>query len=184
MSGEGVESEPDLAARCQSIELLLLDVDGVLTDGVIVIDDNGVETKHFSVRDGAAVSLWKRAGKHVAILSGRRSAAVDHRAAELGITPVIQGMKDKGGPFRALIADLGLDAAQVCYVGDDLPDLPVLMAVGLSACPSDAAFEVRESVDLVVDAQGGRGAVRAVIEAILKSQGLWDNLIAQLRIPA
>jgi 3-deoxy-D-manno-octulosonate 8-phosphate phosphatase (KDO 8-P phosphatase) len=184
MSGAGAEPEPDLAQRCQSIELLLLDVDGVLTDGVIVLDDNGVETKHFSVRDGAGVSIWKRAGKHVAILSGRRSAAVDHRAAELGITPVIQGMKDKSGPFRALLAQMGLDAAQVCYVGDDLPDLPVLMAVGLSACPGDAAPEVRESVHLVVDANGGCGAVRAVIEAILKSQGVWDNLIARLRIPA
>jgi 3-deoxy-D-manno-octulosonate 8-phosphate phosphatase (KDO 8-P phosphatase) len=184
MSDAGVEPEPDLAELCQSIELLLLDVDGVLTDGVIVLDDRGVETKHFCVRDGAAVSLWKRAGKHVAILSGRRSAAVDHRAAELGISPVIQGVKDKGGPFRTLLADLGLDASQVCYVGDDLPDLPVLMAVGLSACPSDAAPEVRASVDLVVDAQGGRGAVRAVIETILKSQGTWDNLIAGLRNPA
>jgi 3-deoxy-D-manno-octulosonate 8-phosphate phosphatase (KDO 8-P phosphatase) len=120
----------------------------------------------------------------VAILSGRRSAAVDHRAAELGISPVIQGFKDKGEPFRKLITEMGLDATQVCYVGDDLPDLPVLMAVGLSACPSDAASEVLESVHLVVNAPGGRGAVRAVIETILKGQGAWDNLIAGLRIPA
>jgi 3-deoxy-D-manno-octulosonate 8-phosphate phosphatase (KDO 8-P phosphatase) len=184
MSGPGAEPGSDLAARCAAIELLLLDVDGVLTDGVIAIDDRGVETKHFSVRDGSGISVWKRAGKRAAILSGRRSAAVDHRAAELGIAPVIQGVKDKGPPFRALIEELGLDASQVCYVGDDLPDLPVLMAAGLSACPSDAAPEVRESVHLVVDAPGGKGAVRAVVEAILKGQGVWDDLIAGLRIPA
>src|SRR6202023_1529165 len=116
----------DLAARCAAIELLVVDVDGVMTDGVIALDDRGVETKHFHVRDGSALNLWKKAGKRAAILSGRRSAAVDRRAAELGITPeaVIQGAADKGAPFRALIAALGVDARQVCYVGDDLADLP------------------------------------------------------------
>ena len=130
--------DDDLAARCGAIELLVVDVDGVLTDGVIAIDDRGVETKHFHVRDGTALVLWSDLGKRSAILSGRSSAAVHYRAAELGIAPVIQGAADKGGAFRALIADLGFEARQVCYVGDDLPDLPVLGAVGLAACPADA----------------------------------------------
>src|SRR5437588_7450456 len=96
--------QAELAARCEPIELLLVDVDGVLTDGVIAVDDHGVETKHFHVRDGSAIALWRRAGKRAAILSGRSAAAVEHRAAELGIAPVIQGAAEKGGPFRALIA--------------------------------------------------------------------------------
>src|SRR5579875_1460290 len=142
----------DLAARCGPIELLLVDVDGVLTDGVIAIDDRGVETKHFHVRDGSALVLWRKLGRPAAILSGRRAEAVDRRAAELGIAPVIQGVGDKGEPFRGLLRDLGLDASQVCYVGDDLADLPVLLAAGLAACPSDAAPEVRESDHLVLEA--------------------------------
>lgn len=173
-----------LAARCGPIELLLVDVDGVLTDGVIAIDDHGVETKHFHVRDGSAFTLWRKAGKRAAILSGRWAPLVNRRAAELGIAPVIQGAARKGEPFRALIADLGLDARQVCYMGDDLADLPVLGAVGLAACPADAAREVRRSVHLVTEAAGGRGAVREVVETILKHQGTWDELVAPYLVPA
>src|SRR5262249_36618506 len=138
-------SPSDLAARCGPIELLVLDVDGVLTDGVIVLDDHGVETKHFHVRDGSALALWQRSGRRAAILSGRQAAAVNHRAAELGITAVVQGAAEKRGPFQALVADLGLDPRRVCYMGDDLADLPVLAAdgLGLAACPADAAAEVR-----------------------------------------
>ncbi len=175
---------PDLARRCEAIELLLVDVDGVLTDGVIAIDDRGVETKHFHVRDGSALAAWRGLGRPAAILSGRKAEAVEHRAKELGIAPVIQGVRDKGGPFRGLLRDLGLEARRVCYVGDDLADLPVLLAAGLAACPSDAAAEVREAAHLVLAAPGGRGAVREVVEVILKHQGLWDGLVARHRIPA
>ena len=174
----------DLAARCEPIELLLVDVDGVLTDGVIAIDDRGVETKHFHVRDGSAFHLWKKAGKRAAILSGRWAPLVDRRAAELGIAPVIQGAPQKGGPFRRLINELGLEARQVCYVGDDLADLPVLGAVGLAACPSDAAAEVREAVHFVSSVPGGRGAIREIVELILKHQGTWENLISGYLAPA
>lgn len=174
----------DLASRCEPIELLLVDVDGVLTDGVIAIDDRGVETKHFHVRDGSGFHLWKKSGKRAAILSGRWAPLVDRRAAELGIAPVIQGAPSKGGPFRKLIAELGLDARQVCYVGDDLADLPVLGAVGLSACPADAAAEVRSAVHYVSKIDGGRGAIREIIELILKHQGVWDGLIATYLAPA
>lgn len=173
-----------LAALCGPIELLILDVDGVLTDGVIAVDDRGVETKHFHVRDGSAISLWRKAGKRAAILSGRRAALVDRRAAELGISPVIQGAAEKGRPFRDLIRGLGLDARQVCYVGDDLADLPVLAAVGLPACPADAAPEVRRASRFVAGSPGGRGAVREVVELILKHQGAWDGLTAAYMVPA
>lgn len=173
-----------LAARCAAIELLLIDVDGVLTDGVIVIDDNGVESKHFHVRDGGGLTLWHRAGKRSAILSGRSAPLVDRRARELGISRVIQGASDKGPPFRDLLQELGLDAGQVCYIGDDLADLPVLKAVGLAACPADAALEVRRAVHLVTNTPGGRGAVRDVVETILKSQNLWEGLLATFERPA
>jgi 3-deoxy-D-manno-octulosonate 8-phosphate phosphatase (KDO 8-P phosphatase) len=155
----------------------------VLTDGVIALDDRGVETKHFFVRDGSAIALWRKAGKRAAILSGRSAPVVDLRAAELGISPVIQGASDKLGPFRGLLADLGLDARQVCYVGDDLPDIPVLGSVGLAACPADAAPEVRRVAHVVTAAPGGRGAVREVVELILKHQGVWDRMLEPYRAP-
>jgi 3-deoxy-D-manno-octulosonate 8-phosphate phosphatase (KDO 8-P phosphatase) len=184
MSDPTALTDADLAALCRPIELLLVDVDGVLTDGAIVIDDSGVESKHFHVRDGAAFAFWKQVGKRAAILSGRRAAVVDRRAAELGIGTVIQGAAHKGPPFRALLAETGLEARQVCYVGDDLADLPVLRAAGLAACPADAAAEVRSHVHLVTRAGGGRGAIREVVELILKCQGHWDRLVASFVVPA
>ncbi len=174
-------SADELARRCGPIELLVVDVDGVLTDGVIAIDDRGVETKHFHVRDGSALSLWRKAGKRAAILSGRWAPLVNRRAAELGIAPVIQGAASKGEPFARLLRELGLDARQAAYVGDDLADLPPLLAAGLSACPADAAPEVREICQFVTQAPGGRGAVRDVVELILKAQGRWDALMDQYR---
>ena len=137
-------ADRELAARCDPIELLIVDVDGVLTDGVIAIDAGAWRSKHFHVRDGLGYALWHRAGKRSAILSGRRAAAVERRAAELSIAHVLQGHDAKAGPFRDLVGRLGLEPRQVCYVGDDLPDLPVLRAVGLAACPADAVAEVRE----------------------------------------
>jgi 3-deoxy-D-manno-octulosonate 8-phosphate phosphatase (KDO 8-P phosphatase) len=181
---DAIPRSPTLADRCGPIELLLVDVDGVLTDGVIAIDDRGVETKHFHVRDGSALAIWRKLGRPAAILSGRKAEAVEHRAKELGIGPVIQGVADKREPFRGLIRDLGLEPRQVCYVGDDLADLPVLLVAGLAACPSDAAAEVREASHLVLGAPGGRGAVREVVEVILKHQGLWDDLVERQRITA
>jgi 3-deoxy-D-manno-octulosonate 8-phosphate phosphatase (KDO 8-P phosphatase) len=172
----GHPAPTDLAGRSAPIELLVVDVDGVLTDGAIVVDDRGVESKHFHVRDGLAYSLWHRAGKHSAILSGRRAEVVERRAAELGIDHVGQGLDDKTVPFRALLAKLGLEARQACYVGDDLVDLPVLRAAGLAACPADAVPEVKDAAHLVTAAAGGRGAVREVVEVILKAQGLWHGL--------
>ncbi|QEH32041.1 3-deoxy-D-manno-octulosonate 8-phosphate phosphatase KdsC [Aquisphaera giovannonii] len=174
----------ELAARCSGIELLALDVDGVLTDGVIELDDDGVESKHFHVRDGLGLALWHRAGKRSAILSGRAAEVVRRRAEELKIGHVAQGLADKGEAFRAMLGELGLDARQVCYVGDDLIDLPVLRAAGLAACPADAVAEVRQSAQVITEAPGGRGAVREVVETILRAQGLWHNLCEPFRVPA
>jgi len=168
----------ELAARCQTIELLVADVDGVLTDGAVSLDDRGVETKHFHVRDGLAFSLWHRAGKRAAILSGRRVEAVERRASELRIAHVLQGHDEKMAPFRGLIDRLGLVESQVCFVGDDLPDLPVLLSVGLAACPADAVLEVKNVAHLITDAPGGRGVIREVVELILKAQGRWNDLLS------
>lgn len=174
----------ELRARCAAIELLVLDVDGVLTDGVIALDDRGVEHKHFHVRDGSGLSLWRRAGKRAAILSGRRARCVERRAAELGIAPVLQGRADKAETFRTLLKESGLEPRQVGFVGDDLPDLPVLLSAGLAACPADAAAEVRAACHVVTAARAGQGVVREVIELILKRQGVWDALVAPFFQPA
>ena len=171
----------ELSDRCQSIELLVLDVDGVLTDGAIVINDRGAESKHFHVKDGGGIALWRKAGKRVAIISGRSAACVDVRAAELGISPVIQGASDKQVPILALLKDFGLEPHQVCAMGDDLADLRMFKVCGLTACPSDATREVVEAAHLVSQWPGGRGAVREVIEAILKLQGLWEGLVEGYR---
>ena len=171
----GLKSPAELAARCQPIELLVTDVDGVLTDGLIVLNDWGIEIKHFHVRDGLAYSLWHKAGKQAAILSGRKSSAVTRRAGELKIAHVLQGYEQKEAPLRNLIERLGLSAQQVCFVGDDLPDLPVLHLVGLAVCPADAAAEVNDAAHLVTHAHGGNGAIREIVEIILKSQGHWSQ---------
>jgi 3-deoxy-D-manno-octulosonate 8-phosphate phosphatase (KDO 8-P phosphatase) len=176
--------EADLAARCAGIEVLIVDVDGVLTDGVIAIDDRGVETKHFHVRDGSGVALWRRAGKRIAILSGRFAPLVDRRAAELGISPVIQGVSSKAEPFVRLLRVLSVEPRQVCYVGDDLADLPALRSAGLAACPADAAPEVKAAAQLITTAPGGRGALREVVEVILKAQNHWQDLINHHDRPA
>ena len=167
-----------LAERLAAIRLLVTDVDGVLTDGVIAVDDRGVETKHFSVKDGSAISLWRKSGRKVAILSGRRAECVDRRAAELGIHPVVQGSAEKGADFLAILGELRETVESTLYMGDDWADLPAIVEAGVSACPSDAAAEVRKAVDVVTQAPGGRGAVREVIERVLKERGEFDDLVA------
>lgn len=170
---------PDLAARAAAIELLLLDVDGVLTDGSVVYADDGTELKRFHVRDGTGLKLWRAAGKRSVIVSGRKSVAVERRAAELGIDPVLQGRDDKLAAFAEVLAATGLRADQVCAIGDDLPDLPVLRRCGLAVAVADACAEVRTAAHYVTAAPGGRGAVREAIEWLLKAAGRWDELTAR-----
>jgi 3-deoxy-D-manno-octulosonate 8-phosphate phosphatase (KDO 8-P phosphatase) len=167
--------------RAAAIELLLLDVDGVLTDGSIVYADDGTEIKTFHVRDGSGLKLWVREGKRAAVLSGRKSRAVKVRAVELGIDPIIQGAADKLGAYRKLLAGAGLRPEQVAFVGDDLPDLPLLRHCGLAVAVADACAEVRAEAHYVTRAPGGRGAVREVIELILRCQGRWQAVVERYR---
>jgi 3-deoxy-D-manno-octulosonate 8-phosphate phosphatase (KDO 8-P phosphatase) len=170
-----------LAERCARIELLLLDVDGVLTNGGIVYADDGREWKQFHVRDGSALKLWQLAGKRAAILSGRTSAVVDVRAKEIGISLVLQGATDKLAAFRNLLERTELQPQQVCFVGDDLPDLPVLRNCGLAISVADACAEVLADAHYVTRAAGGNGAVRETVELLLRSQALWTNIVERYR---
>jgi 3-deoxy-D-manno-octulosonate 8-phosphate phosphatase (KDO 8-P phosphatase) len=166
-----------LSDRCAAIELLLLDVDGVLTDGAIIYSDNGVETKVFHVRDGSALHLWHRAGKRSAVISGRNSRLVDIRAAELEVSLVLQGIADKGQAYQRVLSELGVRPEQVCFIGDDIPDLPILGDCGFAVAVADACAEVRADAHYVTQARGGRGAVREVIELILRCQGRWQEIV-------
>jgi 3-deoxy-D-manno-octulosonate 8-phosphate phosphatase (KDO 8-P phosphatase) len=168
---------PDLAERAAKIELLVLDVDGVLTDGSIVYADDGAELKRFHVRDGSGLKLWHLAGKRSAIVSGRKSAAVERRAAELGIAAVLQTQAAKVTALGVILNDTGLQADQVCAIGDDLPDLPLLRKVGIAIATVDACQEVSDAADYVTKLPGGRGAVRDAIEWLLKRQGRWQEVL-------
>ena len=170
---------PERAAR---VELLLLDVDGVLTDGGIVYADDGAELKRFHVRDGSGLKLWQLAGKRAAIVSGRSSPAVVRRAAELGVAPVMQGHADKFAAFEAVLAETGVRPEQVCAIGDDLPDLPVLRRCGVAVAVADACPEVRAAADYVTAVPGGRGAVRDAIEWLLRAQGRWESIVRRFAV--
>lgn len=165
--------------RLQKIQLLILDVDGVMTDGRIIYDNHGVETKAFDVKDGHGLKLLQRAGIRVGIITGRSSAVVDKRAAELGITLVYQGAKDKLVPFLEILAKTGLTAEQVAYVGDDYPDLPVLRRVGFAVTVADAIEELKPCVHYVTRQAGGRGAVREVCDLLLKESGRWEEVVGR-----
>ncbi len=176
-----IESRPKtLAERCAAIELLVLDVDGVLTPGTIVYDENGLEQKHFHVRDGSALKLWQRAGRQAAVLSGRSSRAVEVRAAELEIRIVEQGAAEKLTAFRRILTRAGARPEQTACVGDDLPDLPLLLNCGLGIAVGDACPEVLATAHHVTRAPGGRGAVREAIELILRCQGKWQLFVESL----
>jgi 3-deoxy-D-manno-octulosonate 8-phosphate phosphatase (KDO 8-P phosphatase) len=174
-----VNQPSDLPARAAAIELLLLDVDGVLTDGSVIYADDGAELKRFHVRDGSGLKLWHAAGKRSAIVSGRKSVAVERRAAELGIGPVLQGRDDKLAALAAVLDATGLRPEQVCAIGDDLPDVPVLRRCGLAVAVADACPELRAVANYVTTTPGGRGAAREAIEWLLKASGRWDELIAR-----
>jgi 3-deoxy-D-manno-octulosonate 8-phosphate phosphatase (KDO 8-P phosphatase) len=157
-----------------AIELLVVDVDGVLTEGGIVHGSTGLELKRFHVRDGFALRCWRRAGKRAAVVTGRSSPIVEVRAREVGIDTVVQGAAEKFPAYRHLLAQAGLAPRQVCCVGDDLPDLPALSDCGLAVAVADAAVEVRAAAHYVTRSPGGRAAVREAVELILRCQGLWQ----------
>ena len=169
----------DLQKKIAPVKLLILDVDGVMTDGRIVIDSSGVESKSFHVRDGNGIKLLIRGGIDVAIISGRHSGSVEHCARELGIKFVFQGAKNKMSVYETLIDDMGLKDEEVAFVGDDVVDLPVLRRVGFSASVADASKLVVSNVDYVTSSRGGRGAVREIVELILHATGNWDKVMSR-----
>ena len=153
----------------RSIELLIFDVDGVLTDGSININDDGSETKRFHVRDGYGFRLWLDAGFKIAIITGRSGEALMHRMRSLGIdaSMIIQGSRDKSDALDTIIERTGIEPSKIGYMGDDLPDLPALNRVGLAMCPRDAEPEVRAVCNLITERAGGRGAAREAIAHVL-----------------
>lgn len=171
------DDAPSLIQRAAAVRLLILDVDGVLTDGRITYTADGLEVKSFHVRDGSGLFFWQRLGGRVAIISGRTSKAVDVRAAELGIPVVIQGARDKRPALDRVLETTGSTAGEACAIGDDLPDLPLLRSCGLAVAVADACPEARAAAHYVTQTPGGRGAVREVIELLLRAQGRWYELV-------
>ena len=164
-------------ANLKDIEMLILDVDGVLTDGTLIINGDGSESKFFCSLDGHGIRMWRRAGLKIAFLSGRESSPTKHRAQQLEVDYVFQNCFDKLDAVKKFLEQTGLPAEKVAYVGDDLPDLPVIRYVGFGAAVANAVDEVRQCADYVTSSSGGSGAVREVIELILKSSGKWQNLL-------
>ncbi|MFO0792645.1 MAG: HAD-IIIA family hydrolase [Candidatus Brocadiaceae bacterium] len=161
----------------KNIKIVIIDVDGVLTDGAIYIDSSGCETKAFHVLDGTAISYLHRAGIKTAIISGRNSEAVNHRARELGIEDVYQGAKSKIDAYKEILEKHALRDEEVCYIGDDLIDLPILYRVGLPIAVANASSIVKQYALYVTKTKGGSGAVREVVEKILKFQEKWDFIM-------
>ena len=169
-----------VVGNLQKIRLILLDVDGVLTDGRIGLLPKGGEIKFFSVYDGLAIRLARKVGWEVGFLTGRTSEEVEARARELGVEILIQGSRDKVKDFEKILKERNLKASQVAYVGDDLTDIPLLKRVGFSAAPRNAAEPVKYYVHYVTRARGGYGAVREVVDLLLKNTGKWEEVIEAL----
>ena len=172
----------DLVKKASKIKLLVLDVDGILSNGQIIYDANGVETKAFSVQDGVGVKALARYGILTAIITGRSSAMVDKRATEMGINYVVQGRDDKLVALNELLSSLdptlNITAADCAYMGDDLPDIKAMQTVGFAATVPNAHAEVINRSDMVTTRAGGTGAVREICDLILKGQGYYQNFIA------
>ena len=160
-----------------NIELLVLDVDGVLTDGRVTLDEDGREIKTFHVRDGSGMKYWQRVGRKLALISGRGSPAITARAAELGVECVRLNAKDKLPVLKDVLDELGIAPERTAVVGDDLPDLPLLRYCGVGIATADAVKEVREQAAYVTTLPGGAGCVREVIEMILRGSGDWERIM-------
>ena len=166
-----------------AIRMLVLDVDGVLTDGGIYIGADGTELKRFSIHDGLGIKIAIQAGLRISVISGHGSQATVHRFKSLGVDDVVVGVADKTGPFNDLLERHEISAAETAVMGDDLPDVPLLRAAGFSATVPGAPAVVRAAADLVTERRGGDGAVREVIEHILGAQGRWDAATAGMLDP-
>lgn len=172
-----VDSKAELLLELQQIRLLAMDVDGVLTDGSLNIGAEGELFKAFNAKDGMGISLAMRNGLEIALITGRRSEIIHRRAEELGITLLYEGVKDKALQLKQIAAERGISLDEIAYMGDDLNDLPAMVQAGISFAPADAAKDVLKAVNAVASCNGGRGAVREIIELILEAQGKWENIV-------
>ena len=170
---------PESTAAPARITLLCLDVDGVLTDGSIIVDASGVESKRFSVRDGLGIKAWLRCGNRLAVVTGRGGPALRHRMSELGVDLVHERVTDKAAVVRELQRSLGVTPEATAFMGDDLADLPGFEAAGYALAPADADPVVRERAAWVAGTDGGRGAVREAVEHLLRARGEWDAVVAE-----
>jgi len=168
----------DIPSRCRRIQMILSDVDGVMTDGRLIYNNDGIETKRFHVRDGQGISLWRKAGYPFGLITLRDSHIVQKRARELNLEIVHQGAKDKAASMREILQEQKVEPDQVCYIGDDLPDVGAVRLAGLGVAVADACPELRNAANYVTQLPGGSGAVREIVELILKAQDRWDELIA------
>jgi 3-deoxy-D-manno-octulosonate 8-phosphate phosphatase (KDO 8-P phosphatase) len=169
-----MQTSDDVLARARRIKMVAMDVDGVLSDGSLVLGDGG-ESKVFHARDGLGISVARGAGLTFAIVTGRSSSAVTQRAEELRIEVVEQGCRNKGEAVRKIAVDRGLRMEEIAFIGDDWNDLPAMRLAGLTAAPADAPFDIRRRCDFVASARGGHGAVREFVEWLLDAQGGWTN---------
>ena len=169
--------DDEIVRRARNVRLLLFDVDGVLTDGTLLISSEGSESKSFNIKDGAGIVWAQRAGLLTGLLSARPSASAERRAADLGMSIVSLGRSDKGAAYSEILAAHQLEDAHVAFMGDDLMDLPVLTRVGLAAAPADAAAEVRACAHWVSSCAGGHGAAREFAEFILRASDRWDAVV-------
>ena len=167
-----------LRSKLAAIRALVLDVDGVLTQGEVVYTDTGVEAKAFDVKDGLGIRVAEAAGLQLALMTGRVSSVVQRRARDLRIEEVLQRVGDKAAALRAFAAGKDIALEQIVFMGDDLNDLEAMRIAGVAIAPADAAAEVREEADLVTEAAGGRGAVREAVEAVLRAQGRWESAVS------
>ncbi|MBE0534512.1 MAG: HAD hydrolase family protein [Phycisphaerae bacterium] len=164
------------------IRLLAMDVDGVLTDGAILLSGDGSESKRFHLHDGHGIRMWRRAGLQTAFISGREAAATTVRAEQLSIDFVMQGQTRKLPAFESLLMQAGLQASQVAYVGDDLLDIPLVVRAGLGVAVADAVQELKDRADMITQKGGGAGAVREIIEYVLKATGRWQALMERYEV--
>lgn len=173
----GSREKEALRRQAQKVKMLILDVDGVMTDGRIIYDNKGNELKCFNVLDGMGLALLYQAGIKVAIITAKGAKAVLRRAADIGAVEVEQNAVDKLAPFRQILQRQNLTAEDICFVGDDLVDLPIMKRAGLAVAVANACAEVKQLAHYVTQKEGGKGAVREVIEIILQAQNKWDGLI-------